>query len=122
MFFFNLILNFLHLCLYLLVLSQIRTVLEIITTGPGDGTLLLDLNPRLFDCDFILNRFYFFWTNFFYLYYFLIMILLYFKVYNFLQKSLQPLLLLLFFPTKDLILLFYLYLENFLLLPFTICK
>jgi len=96
MFFFNLILNFLHLCLYLLVLSQIRTVLEIITTGPGDGTLLLDLNPRLFDCDFILNRFYFFWTNFFYLYYFLIIILVYFKVYNFLQKLLQPLLLLLF--------------------------
>ena len=95
MFLSNLILNFLHAYLYLFVLLQIHTVLEIIAMVPGDSTPILDLSPRLFDCDFMLNRFYFFWTNFFYLYYFLIIILLYFTAYNFLQKLFQPLLLLL---------------------------
>jgi hypothetical protein len=90
----NLILNFLRAGSYLIVLLQTRTVLEIIITTSGDSTYILDLSPRLFDCDFILNRLYFFWTNFFYLYYFLLIILLYLTAYNFLQKLFQPLLLL----------------------------
>jgi hypothetical protein len=101
MFLSNLILNFLHAYLYLFVLLQIHTVLEIIAMVPGDSTPILDLSPRLFDCDFMLNRFYFFWTNFFYLYYFLIIILLYFTAYNFLQKLFQPLLLLLFLLSSN---------------------
>ena len=92
----NLILNFLRAGSYLIVLLQTRTVLEIIATTSGDSTCILDLSPRLFDCDFILNRLYFFWTNFFYLYYFLLIILLYLTAYNFLRKLFQPLLLLFF--------------------------
>lgn len=92
----NLILNFLRAGSYLIVLLHTRTILEIIATTPGDSTCILDLSPRLFDCDFILNRLYFFWTNFFYLYYFLLIILLYLTAYNFLRKLFQPLLLLFF--------------------------
>lgn len=77
------ILNFLYTFLYVFILLKTCIIYEIVSFTPGDNTPILDFHSRALDYDFVLNRFYFFWTNFFYLYHFLNALVLYLIIHKF---------------------------------------
>lgn len=68
-------LNFIYVYAYFIILAKIYSLIGIIVLPLESGTPVLDTFARVYNDDFIINKLYFFWTNFFYLYYFVITLL-----------------------------------------------
>lgn len=83
------ILNFIYIIVYLAVTYNIFFISNLYISVHPNELFILDTVTRLFDNDFYINRFYFFWTNFFYLYYFIVIVILSLYSYQWIHTRLN---------------------------------